>query len=58
MMRCRLFQRAWVIVVLAGIPSREQCLGGVRLNAQRLFAGILGLIPEAWVCVNHAAAKG
>ena len=45
------------VVVPAGIPSLEPCLGVVGLNAAHLVAETRARIPETWACADHAVAS-
>ena len=45
------------VVVPAGIPSLEPCLGVVGLNAEHLVAETRARIPETWAFVDHAVAS-
>ena len=45
------------VVVPAGIPSLEPCLGVVGLNAAHLVAETRARIPETWACADLAVAS-
>ena len=45
------------VVVPAGIPSLEPCLGVVGLNAAHLVAETRARILETWACADHAVAS-
>ena len=45
------------VVVPAGIPSLEPCLGVVGLNAEHLVAETRARIPRSWACADHAVAS-
>ena len=45
------------VVVPAGIPSLEPCLGVVGLNAEHLVAETRARIPKTWAFVDLSVAS-